>query len=75
MLLDATLGGALYALAGEFPTPEPDHGDRAEGLEFESLLQPAAEVALERVAEAIDRSSGRLNELRGAFGDEGTQSA
>jgi hypothetical protein len=63
-LLDATLGGALYALAAEFPQPDPDQDDKAERLEFEPLLQPAAEVALERVVEAMDRSSGRLSELR-----------
>jgi hypothetical protein len=62
-LLDATLGGAIYALGTEFPRPEPDQDDKAERLEFEQLLQPAAEVAFERVTEEAERFGARAGEF------------
>ena len=70
-VLDATLGGALYALATEFPHPEPDQGDKAERFDFEELLRPAAAVAVDRVAEAVDHSSRRARELQERLSGDG----
>jgi hypothetical protein len=52
-LVDASLGCALYALGAEFRTPDPDAVPRAEELDWQGLLQPGAEVALQRVQQGI----------------------
>lgn len=67
-LVEATLGGAVYALGAEFPQPDLDAATKAQDLDWERLISPAADVALERVREGIDRSTQQVSDLTRSLG-------
>jgi hypothetical protein len=62
-LVDALLGGAIYALGAEFPVPDRESAKKAEKLNWERVLRPAALVAVKRVREAATQSKRDLDQL------------
>jgi hypothetical protein len=69
-MLDAALGGAVYALGSEFREPDPDMAAKAEELEWEAVLRPGAQTAAQRMRETIDRSTRGLDELARTLREE-----
>jgi hypothetical protein len=63
MLLDAALGGTLYAIAAEFPEPNDEARERAEEAQLEELIGPGVDVAVNRVREAVHRSHEELERM------------
>jgi hypothetical protein len=56
MLVDAALGGSLYALGQAFPTPDPEATSKVEEVDWAELLRPGAQVAVRRAREAARQS-------------------
>jgi hypothetical protein len=68
-LVDAALGGSLYALGAEYREPDPDLIDKADDLDWPGLVRPGAEAAAQQVARAIERSQRGAEELVRALGE------
>jgi hypothetical protein len=70
-LLDAALGGALYAIAAEFPEPSDEARDRAQETQLEELIRPGVDAAVNRAREAMSRSAEELDTMRNSLGEVG----
>lgn len=68
-LPDAVLGGAVYAIGERFRLPDAEMADRAEELDWDELLAPAAEVAVREVGKALQRASESSAELAQALSE------
>jgi hypothetical protein len=62
-LLDAALGGALYAVADQFPEASDEARVRAEEADGDEVVREGVGVALERALEAMDASREALDQL------------
>lgn len=65
---DVALGGAMYALAEQFPEPGPELADKAAASDWDALLRPGADVAERRMSETMDRWGGGLSKLAKQIG-------
>lgn len=74
-LVDAALGGAVYALGAEFREPSRDFLDKADDFDFEKLARPGAQVAAREVHRAMERSRKGADELAHTLGEERDESA
>jgi hypothetical protein len=62
-LAHATLGGAIYALAEQFPEPDPEILAKVADLDWNALLRTGTEVAERRMNETIERWGRGLSEF------------
>lgn len=77
VILDAAIGGMIYAIAERYPDPSADITGELERLEEEDreLIERGVRIATDKVFEAMRESSGELERLMGLGRSGSGQSA
>jgi hypothetical protein len=70
-LVEAALGGALYALGSEFRDPSPEMVDRADDYDWAATVRPGIQIAARETLRTVERSRRAEDELARALAEEG----
>ena len=70
-LVEAALGGALYALGSEFRDPSPEMVDRADDYDWAAAVRPGIQVVARETVRTVERSRRGEDELARALAEEG----
>ncbi len=69
VLLDTTLGAAVYAVAVQFPVMVDDAATRAASLDWASIVQPLVDRALDITVAELEETNTRLSGLRSGLAE------